>query len=346
MTKGLTEMKAVLAAVADGKSLSIDDAATAFDIIMSGDATPSQIGAFLMALRVRGETVEEITGAVRTMRAKALMVEAPVGAIDIVGTGGDSAGTFNISTASAIVTAAAGVPVAKHGNRAVSSKSGAADVLLALGVNLDADMALVERAIREAGIGFLMAPRHHSAMRHVAGARGELGVRTIFNILGPLANPAGVKRQLTGAYSRQWIEPMAQVLGNLGAEKAWVVSGSDGLDELTTTGPSYVAEVEDGKVRTFEITPEDAGLPRAAPSDLLGGDAEANAAMMHLVLDGERGPLRNVVLFTAAAALLVAGRTDDLKEGVGIAARAIDSGAAKATLENLVAITNEEPPAE
>ena len=346
MTKGLTEMKAILAAVADGRTLSTDEAATAFDIIMSGDATPSQIGAFLMALRVRGETVDEITGAVRTMRAKALMVEAPVGAIDIVGTGGDSAGTFNISTASAIVTAAAGVPVAKHGNRAVSSKSGAADVLLALGVNLDADMALVERAIREAGIGFLMAPRHHSAMRHVAGARGELGVRTIFNILGPLANPAGVKRQLTGAFSRQWIEPMAQVLGNLGAEKAWVVNGSDGLDELTTTGSSYVAEVEGGTLRTFEITPEDAGLPRAAPSDLLGGDAEANAAMMHRVLDGEPGPLRNVVLFTAAAALLVAGRTDDLKEGVDVAARAIDSGAAKATLGKLIAITNEEPPAE
>ncbi|MDX9861362.1 MAG: anthranilate phosphoribosyltransferase [Rhodospirillales bacterium] len=341
----LADMKSLLATVAGGTALTEAEAESAFGIIMSGDATPAQIGGFLMALRVRGETVEEITGAVRAMRAKAVTIKAPAGAIDIVGTGGDSAGTFNISTTAAFVIAGAGVPVAKHGNRAVSSKSGAADVLAALGVNLDADMCLIERAIAEAGIGFLMAPRHHSAMRHVAGPRGELGVRTIFNILGPLANPAGVKRQFSGSFDRRWIEPMARTLANLGSEAAWIVNGSDGLDELTTTGPSYVAELRDGAVRTFEVTPEDAGLPRALPGDLKGGDADANAAALRAVLGGQKGPLRDVVLYNAAAGLVVAGKAGDLNEGVQLAARSIDSGVAAAALDRLVEITREKPPA-
>lgn len=340
------DMKPLIAKVAEGQALTEAEAEAAFDIIMSGEATPAQIGGFLMALRVRGETVDEITGAVRTMRAKALMVKAPEDAIDIVGTGGDGRGSFNISTAAAFCAAGAGVPVAKHGNRAVSSKSGAADVLMALGVNLDADMRLIEQAIAEAGIGFLMAPRHHSAMRHVGGPRGELGVRTIFNILGPLSNPAGVKRQFTGSFDRKWIEPMAETLGNLGCEAAWVVCGSDGLDELTTTGPSYVAELKDGKVSTFEIGPADAGLPAAKPEDLAGGDGENNAAAMRALLGGREGPLRDVVLFNAGAALMVAGKAPDLTTGVGLAAGAIDSGRALKALDRLVEITNQDPPAE
>ena len=344
MTQSLTDMKALLAKVADGTPLDEAEAERAFDIIMSGDATPAQIGAFLMALRIRGETVPEITGAVRTMRAKALAIEAPAGAIDVVGTGGDGSGTFNISTAASIVVAACGVPVAKHGNRALSSKSGSADVLKALGVNLDADMALVERAIREAGIGFMMAPRHHSAMRHVGGPRVEMGTRTIFNLLGPLSNPAGVKRQFTGAFARQWIEPMARVLGNLGSEKAWVVHGHDGLDELTTTGPSFVAELSDGEVRCFEVEPADAGFATAAPEDLKGGTPEDNAAAMRALLDGAPGPFRDIVLYNAAAALVVADKAQNLDDGAGLAAAAIDRGQARATLAALVAITNSGPP--
>lgn len=333
-------LKPVLAKVADGKSLTEEEAAGAFDVIMSGEATPAQIGAFLMALRVRGETVEEISGAVRVMREKALKITAPKGAIDVVGTGGDGAGTYNVSTAAAFVVAGAGVPVAKHGNRALSSKSGAADVLSALGVNLDCDMALVERAIAEAGIGFMMAPRHHSAMRHVGPPRAEMGVRTVFNILGPLSNPAGVKRQFTGAFSRRWIEPMAEVLGRLGCEATWVVHGSDGLDELTTTGPSYVAALENGKVRTFEVTPEDAGLPRANPEDLKGGDPQVNARAIHELMNGAKGAYRDIVLLNAGAALIVAGKAKTLKEGAGIAAAAIDTGKARAAMDRLVEITN------
>jgi anthranilate phosphoribosyltransferase len=335
-----SRLKALLAKLAGGGTLSADEAEAAFSVLMSGDATPTQIGGLLMALRVRGETVDEITGAVRVMRAKALHVQAPEGAIDIVGTGGDGAGTFNISTGAALVVAACGVPVAKHGNRALSSKCGAADVLAALGVNLEGDLALVERAIHDAGIGFLLAPRHHAAMRHVAGPRVELGLRTIFNLLGPLSNPANVKRQFTGAFARDWIEPMARVLGNLGSERAWVVHGSDGLDELTTTGRSYVAELEDGAVRTFEVLPSDAGLPLARPEDLKGGDAETNASAMRAMLGGERGPFRDVVVYNAAAALLVAGRAANLREGAERAADAIDAGRAKATLQRLVEITN------
>lgn len=339
MSDSLTRMKAVLAQVASGVTLGRDEAYEAFAIIMSGDATPAQIGAFLMGLRVRGETVEEITGAVQALREKALRITAPADAIDIVGTGGDASGTFNISTGAALVVAACGVPVAKHGNRALSSRCGAADVLAALGVNLDADMEVIGRALREAGIAFLMAPRHHSAMRHVAGPRVEIGTRTIFNLLGPLSNPAGVRRQFSGSFAREWIVPMAQVLGNLGSERAWVVHGADGLDEMTTTGPSFVAELSDGTIRTFEVTPEDAGLPRASSGDIRGGDAETNAAAMRAMLGGERGPFRDIVMFNAAGALVVAGKAANLAEGVAVAADAIDSGRALATLAKLVDIS-------
>ncbi len=333
-------MKPLLAKVADGHSLNQDEAEEAFGIIMSGDATAAQIGAFLMALRVRGETVDEITGAVRIMRAKALAVEAPSGAMDIVGTGGDGSGTFNISTGTALVVAGAGVPVAKHGNRALSSKSGAADVLSALGVNLDADMGLVEKSIREARIGFLMAPRHHSAMAHVGPARVEMGTRTIFNLLGPLSNPAFVSRQFTGVFSRRWIEPMARVLGNLKCERAWVVHGSDGLDELTTTGPSSVAELKNGKIRLFEVSPKDAGIAIAKPQDLKGGTPQDNADSMLAMLDGKPGAYRDVVVYNAAASLIVAGRAENLKQGAALAISAIDEGKARAALDRLVAITN------
>jgi len=336
-----TDLKPLLGKVATGASLNVEEATEAFNIIMSGDATQAQIGGFLMALRVRGETVDEITGAATIMREKALKVRAPEHAIDIVGTGGDASGTFNISTGAAIVTAAAGVPVAKHGNKALSSKSGAADVLTSLGVNIDADMGLVERAIKEAGIGFLMATRHHSAMRHVGGPRVELATRTIFNLLGPLSNPAGVSRQFTGAFSKDWIEPMARVLGNLGCEAAWVVHGSDGLDELTTTGPSFVAELKNGSVTTFEVSPGDAGLETVLPEDLKGGEPSFNAAAIMAMVAGEPGPYRDVVNYNAGASLLVAGKVSNLKEGVEMAADAIDSGRAKSTLKQLVAITNE-----
>jgi anthranilate phosphoribosyltransferase len=334
------DLRPLLAEVAAGRALSESQAEAAFDIIMSGNATPSQMGAFLMALRVRGESVDEITGAVRTMRAKALTIDAPPGTIDTVGTGGDGVGTFNISTASGLVAAGCGVPVAKHGNRAFSSKSGAADVLSALGVNIEADMAIVRRCLWEIGFCFLMAPRHHSAMRHVGPTRVELGTRTIFNLLGPMSNPAGTRRQLVGVFAPEWVVPMAEVLGRLGAERAWVVHGA-GIDELTTAGVTKVAEFRDGKVTSFEVTPEEAGLRRVALDDLKGGEPAHNAALMRELLGGAPGPLRDVVLLNSAAALVVAGRAEDLRAGVALAARAIDSGAALQVLDRLVAMTNE-----
>jgi len=337
------KMKTFLAKVGSGNPLSESEARDAFDIIMSGDATPAQIGALLMGLRVRGETVEELTGAVRVMREKALHVSAPAEAIDIVGTGGDASGTYNISTAAALVTAAAGVTVAKHGNRALSSKCGSADVLMSLGVNIDADLTQVEKAIRDAKIGFLMAPLYHAAMRHVAGPRVEIGTRTVFNLLGPLSNPAGVMRQFTGVFAREWIRPMAEVLGRLGTQHAWVVHGADGLDELSTTGPSYVAELRNGEVNTFEVTPEDAKLSRSDPQDLKGGDAETNAVAMLELLSGAPSAFRDATIFNAAAALIVAGRAETLMDGATQAATAIDSGKAKATLERLIEITNPAP---
>jgi anthranilate phosphoribosyltransferase len=341
----VTDLKPLLAAAASGRSLTEQEAEQAFDILMSGDATPAQIGGFLMALRVRGETVAEITGAVRAMRAKMLRIEAPEGAIDTCGTGGDGSGTLNISTGAAIVTAAAGVPVAKHGNRAASSKAGTADALAALGVNIEADPALVKEALWRAGLCFMLAPRHHSAMRHVGPSRVELGTRTIFNLMGPLSNPAGARRQLVGVFAHAWIEPLAKVLGQLGTERAWVVHGSDGLDEITTTGPSHIAELKDGKVTVFEVTPEMAGLPRATPAEIKGADAATNAAAITELLAGRPGPYRDIVLLNSAAALIIAGKAGDLKAGVGLAAAAIDSGKAKATLAELVAISNRAPAA-
>ncbi len=340
MTTNADTFKALLALTADGGELSTQQAEQAFEIIMSGEATPSQIGGFLMALRVRGETVDEISGAARVMRAKALHIDAPEGAIDTCGTGGDASGTFNISTGAALVVAAAGVPVAKHGNRALSSKSGSADVLAALGVNIDADMELVKECLWSNNIGFLMAPRHHSAMRHVGPVRVELGTRTIFNLLGPLSNPANARSQLVGVFHRQWTEPLARVLGNLGSKRAWVVHGADGLDELTTTGTSHVAELKDGEVTCFEITPEDAGIGRAKPADLKGGDADTNAKALGAMLDGAPGAYRDIVLLNAAAALIVAGKAGDLKAGVTLGNEAIASGKARATLDKLVEITN------
>ncbi len=334
------QFKKLLAFVAGGGQLSQAQAEEAFEIIMSGYATPSQMGGFLVALRVRGETVDEIVGAARVMRAKALRIDAPPGAIDTCGTGGDASGTFNISTGAALVVAACGVPVAKHGNRALSSKSGSADVLAALGVNIDADMTLVAESLRTAHIGFLMAPRHHSAMRHVGPTRVELGTRTIFNLLGPLSNPANAERQLLGVFHRQWIQPLAEVLGALGSQRAWVVHGSDGLDELTTTGASYVAELNNGKVTTFEVTPEDAGLPRATMEALKGGDPAANATAVHDLHAGKPGAYRDIVLLNAPAALVVAGKANDLKAGVAIAAEALDSGRARKTLDALVATSH------
>ncbi len=336
----MSDFKTLLAHVATGAPLNLAQARQAFEIMMSGDATPAQIGGFLMALRVRGETVDEITAAASVMREKVLRVDAPMDAIDTCGTGGDASGTFNISTAAAFVVAACGVPVAKHGNRALSSKTGSAEVLMALGVNIETSPELVSECVRKAGLGFMMAPRHHGAMKHVGPTRVELGTRTIFNLLGPLSNPAGTKRQLIGVFAKQWVEPLAQVLGNLGAERAWVVHGSDGLDELTTTGPSYVAALENGQVRSFDIHPADAGLELAQPVDLLGGDSEANANAIRDLLAGHKGAYRDIVLLNAAAALIVAGKAADLKAGAALGADAIDSGKAVKVLERLIAISN------
>ena len=334
------DFKSLLAKVATGAVLTRGEAALAFNRMMSGEATPSQMGGLLMALRVRGETVDEITGAVTAMRAKMLKVEAPADAIDVVGTGGDASGSFNISTCTAFIVAGAGVPVAKHGNRALSSRSGAADVLGALGVNIELAPEQVSHCIHDAGIGFMFAPSHHPAMKNVGPTRVELGTRTIFNLLGPLSNPAGVKRQMIGAFSRQWIEPMAQVLKNLGSECVWVVHGSDGLDEITIAGPTYIAALEAGKVRTFEITPEDIGLKRAKSEALRGGDAETNATALLGVLKGKKGPFRDVAIFNAAAALIVAGRAKELKEGATLATKSLDSGEAEGRLDRLIVVSN------
>jgi anthranilate phosphoribosyltransferase len=338
----LPTLKPVIARLAEGEALSEAEAEAAFDVLMAGEATPAQIAGLLMALRVRGETVDEITGAARVMRARMRAIAAPEGAIDVCGTGGDAQGTVNISTTVAFVVAGCGVAVAKHGNRAISSRSGGADVLGALGVAIDAPFPVLEQALRQVRVAFLMAPRHHAAMRHVAGPRVELGVRTIFNLLGPLANPARVTRQLVGVFGRRWVRPLAETLGRLGAERAWVVHGSDGLDELTVTGESHVAEWHEGRVREFTVKPADAGLKVASPAGLKGGDAAENAEALRAVLGGIGGPYRDAVLLNAAAALIVAGRAGDLKEGVALAAKAIDSGAAKAALEALIAITRTE----
>jgi anthranilate phosphoribosyltransferase len=336
----MDDLKSIIAKVATGATLSRDEAASAFDSMMSGEATPSQMGGLLMALRVRGETVEEITGAVSAMRAKMLRVSAPAEAVDIVGTGGDGSGSVNVSTCASFIVAGTGVPVAKHGNRALSSRSGAADVLASLGVRIDLKPEQVGRCVKEAGIGFMFAPAHHPAMKNVGPTRVELATRTIFNLLGPLSNPAGVNRQMVGVFSRQWVQPLAQVLKNLGAESVWVVHGSDGLDEITLTGPTFVAALENGSIRTFEVTPEEGGLGRANGDSLKGGDSDTNAVALRSVLDGKPGAYRDVALLNAAAALIVAGKAKTLKDGVALAAKSLDSGAAAARLKHLVAVSN------
>jgi anthranilate phosphoribosyltransferase len=335
----MTDFKQLIAKAADGISLTQEEAEAAFDVMMSGEATPSQIGGFLMALRVRGETVDEISGAVQSMRSRMLKVNAPDDAMDIVGTGGDASGSYNISTCTAIVVAGCGVPIAKHGNRALSSKSGAADTLMALGINLELDPADISKCISEAGLGFMFAPAHHAAMRYVGPSRVELGTRTIFNLLGPLSNPAGVKRQLVGVFSPEWVEPLAHVLKQLGSTSIWVVHG-DGLDEMTVCGATNVAELKDGKIKTFTVSPQDAGLDTYPIEELKGGDADYNAAALREVLAGKAGAYRDVVLLNAAASLQVAGIAGDLKEGVVLAATSIDTGKASEVLEKLIATSN------
>jgi anthranilate phosphoribosyltransferase len=333
-------LKPLIDAAANGP-LTREQAETAFEILFNGEATPSQIGGLLMALRTRGETVDEYAAAAAVMRAKCNAVKAPEGAMDIVGTGGDGKGTLNISTATAFVVAGAGVTVAKHGNRNLSSKSGAADALTQMGLNVMVGAEVVERAISEVGIGFMMAPMHHPAIAHVMPTRAELGTRTIFNILGPLTNPAGVKRQLTGAFSRDLIRPMAETLGQLGSDKAWLVHGSDGTDELTITGVSWVAGLEDGKVTEFEVHPEDAGLPVHPFEAIVGGTPEENARDFSTLLDGAPSAYRDAVLLNSAAALRVAGVAPDLKAGVEMASASIDSGAARQKIDAVAKITKE-----
>ena len=332
-------LKPLIAAAVD-RPLTRDEAETAFEILFNGEATPSQIGGLLMTLRTRGETVEEYAAAAAVMRAKCKRVHAPDGAIDIVGTGGDGKGTLNISTATAFVVAGAGVTVAKHGNRNLSSQSGAADALGQMGINVMVGPEVVERALAEVGIGFMMAPMHHPAIAHVMPTRAELGTRTIFNILGPLTNPAGVKRQLTGAFSHAMIRPMAETLAQLGSEAAWLVHGSDGTDELTITGVSWVAELAGGTVTDREVHPEDAGLPVHPFEAILGGTPEENGRAFAALLDAEKTAYRDAVLLNAAAALVIAGKAATLTDGVDLARESIDSGAAKGKVTALAALTS------
>jgi anthranilate phosphoribosyltransferase len=336
----MADFKPLIAKVAAGTPLTRTEARDAFNVMMSGDATPSQIGGFLMAIRVRGETVDEITGAVEIMREKMLPVQAPPDAVDIVGTGGDASGSYNISTCAAFVAAGAGLKVAKHGNRALSSKSGAADVLMALGVKLDVPPEKISEAITTAGVGFMFAPAHHVSMKHVGPSRVELGTRTIFNLLGPLSNPAGVKRQVTGVFARSWVEPLAHVLHNLGSEACWICHGEGGMDEIVPTGTTWISELKNGKVTSFEVTPEAAGLKRSSFEDLRGGDAADNADALRQVLAGKPSAFRDAAAMTAGAALVVAGKAENLRHGVEVAQNAIDSGAAASALATLVKVSN------
>jgi anthranilate phosphoribosyltransferase len=331
---------AVLKKLISGETLDTEASSRAFAALISGEISQVRIASFLTALATREATVDEIVGAARAMRSAMLNVAAPAGAIDLCGTGGDGHSTLNVSTAATFVVAACGVPVAKHGNRNMSSRTGTADVLEALGVKIDIDSVTAERCLREAGLSFLFAQTYHPAMRHVAPVRKELGFRTIFNLLGPISNPAGVRRQLLGIYSRDWIEPIARVLAKLGTEKAWVVHGSDGLDEMTTTGITHVAALENGRVTMRDIVPEDAGLERTTLTEIKGGEPAENAAALRALLDGARGAYRDIVLLNAAAALIVADTAADLKAGVALAAGAIDSGRAKAVLAKLAAASH------
>lgn len=333
-------MKPLLAELAKGSHLTRMQSEHAFDYMLSGEATPAQIGAFLMALRVRGETVDEIVGAVSAMRAKMLRVNAPAEAIDIVGTGGDNSGSFNVSTLAALIVASCGVHVAKHGNRALSSRSGAADILTALGVKVGLDPEGVERCLRDAHVGFMFAPTHHAAMRHVGPVRVELGTRTIFNLLGPLSNPAGVKRQLLGVYSAEWLEPMAKTLASLGTECVWAAHGSDGLDEITTTGETKIVQFKNGILSSFVITPEDAGLTRTSSEALKGGDGAHNAQALMNVLEGHPSAYRDIAALNAGAALVIADKAKTIREGVEQALAAIDQGKTKETLSRLITASN------
>ncbi|MEK4034341.1 anthranilate phosphoribosyltransferase [Methylocystis sp. IM3] len=336
----MQDFRPYIAALAEGEPLAREEARAAFALILEGAATPAQLGAFLMGLRMRGETVEEIIGAAQAMRAVMSAVEAPPGAIDIVGTGGDGAGTYNISTLAAIIAAAAGAVVAKHGGKASSSRSGASDVLGELGVKVGIAPAAATECLHRAGLCFMAGPTHHPALRHAGPVRAELGVRTIFNLLGPLCNPARVERQALGVYSRDWLEPLARVLRELGSRRVWLLHGCDGLDEATTTGVTHVVSLTDGDIRAFDITPEDAGLPRASAQALVGGDPAHNARALRAVLAGEKNAYRDIAVLNAAIALVVAERAADLREGAALAATALDSGAAAATLEALVKHSN------
>lgn len=331
---------ALLDIARSGRALTRAEMRAATDCLLAGGLGDDDIAAFLLALKARGETVDEIVAAAEAMRARALKVEAPDDAIDTCGTGGDGAHTVNISTAAAFIVAGCGVPVAKHGNRAASSRSGTADVLAALGVNIEAAPETTARAIREAKVGFMWASLHHKAFAQVAAVRKKIGVRTIFNALGPLTNPAGARRQLMGVYDRALCEPLARALLALGSSHVWVVAGEDGLDELTTTGASFVCEARNGAVQSFTVTPEDAGVSRAHAEDLKGGAPEDNAAALRRLLDGETGPYRDIAVLNASAALIIAGRANDLRDGATLAAHSIDEGRARAALASLVAISN------
>ncbi len=334
------DMKQALNKIAEGKDLTGEEMRSVMRIVMSGEASAAQIGAFLMGMRIKGESVGEIAAAVSIMRERMVPVTAPEDAIDIVGTGGDGVGSLNISTATALVVAAAGVPVAKHGNKALSSKSGSSQALEALGVKLDLSPEDIGRTIAQANIGFMFAPNHHPAMRHVGPARAEMGVRTLFNLLGPQSNPAGVRRYLLGVYAQEWVEPIAAALLANRAIKAWVVHSSEGLDELSTSGPNFVAQIHNGDLRSFELHPEQVGLKLTDPKDLLGGEPAENAAAILALFGGAPGAYRDTVLLNAAAALLVADKVDTIEDGVAMAAEAIDSGKAKTTLARLVAVSN------
>jgi len=334
----------VIRSVVEGRNLSESQMVETFEVVMEGRATSAQIGAFLVALRMKGETEEEIAGAARVMRAKAAKVETSEDVIDTCGTGGDSSGTFNISTAAALVVAGAGLRVAKHGNRAASSMCGSADVLEALGVKVDAEPVVVARCVREAGIGFMFAPRMHAAMKHAIGPRKEIGIRTVFNVLGPLTNPAGAKKQLMGVFSLNLTQTLARVLGRLGSERAMIVHGSDGLDEITLTGPTHVSELRDGHVRNYDIDPRSLGLTLCRAEDMAGGNSKRNAEIILEVLNGAAGPRRDVVIINAAAALMVGGKARDLQEGIEMARSAIDKGAARKALDKLVVFSNETMP--
>ena len=336
----MSELKPLIAKAAEGKSLTREESRTAFNILMSGDATPSQIAGLLMALRVRGETVDEITGAVSVMREKMLPVVAPADAMDIVGTGGDASGSYNISTCAAFIAAGCGLKIAKHGNRALSSRSGAADVLMALGVKIDIAPERISDCVTEAGLGFMFAPAHHSSMKHVGPTRVELGTRTIFNLLGPLSNPASAKRQVTGVFSRHWLEPLAHVLNNLGSEACWICHGEGGFDEIIPTGTTWIAELKNGAVTTFEVTPEAAGIKRSHADELKGGEAAHNAEALRAVLAGKPSAFADAAVMSTAAALIVSGKTNDLKSGVKVAREAISSGAAATALSRLIEVSN------